>query len=77
MPTSAVECYSGNQYPERPVAFQWQGDRLEVERVEAEWRIPDGKRFRVRTEGGQLFDLFYREMYDEWQITPLMSDLIF
>ncbi|MBE0700042.1 MAG: hypothetical protein IH586_24210 [Anaerolineaceae bacterium] len=71
MLTALVECYSGYQYPERPVAFQWQGDRLKVEQILAEWRIPDGKRFQVRTQDGQLFDLFFREMYDEWQIYPV------
>ena len=35
-----VECHSGYEYAERPVALHWQGQRLEIESVEAEWRIP-------------------------------------
>jgi hypothetical protein len=66
-----VECYSGYQYPQRPLAFHWQENRLEVERVIVDWRTEDGKQFRVRTQDGQLFDLFYRELYDEWQISPV------
>lgn len=63
-----VECYSGSEYAERPVALYWQGVRLEVAAVEAQERIPGGKRFRVRTTGGQVFELFYGELDDEWHI---------
>ena len=63
-----VECHSGYEYAERPTALTWQGRRLEVEAVEAEWRIPGGKKFRVRTADGQVFELLYAELYDEWRI---------
>ena len=65
-----VECHSGYTYAERPVALRWEGQRLEIERVEAEWRIPGGKRFRVRTQDGRSFELFYGELYDEWRVNP-------
>jgi hypothetical protein len=64
-----VECHSGYEYAQRPTALRWQGERLEVEAVEAEWRIPGGRRFRVRTRNGLVFELFYGELYDEWRIT--------
>ena len=63
-----VECYSGVEYAERPTALWWEGQWLEVEAVEAAWRTPEGKRFRVRTKGGQVFVLVYVEMYDAWSI---------
>ncbi len=63
-----VECHSGFEYAERPTALRWEGERLEIEAVLADWRIPGGKRFRVRTVGGQVFELFYGELYDEWRI---------
>jgi len=63
-----IECYSGYEYAERPRALRWQGTRLEIESVEAEWRIPGGKRFRVRTLDGEVFELFYGELYDEWRV---------
>jgi hypothetical protein len=66
-----VECHSGFEYAERPVAVWWQGQRLEVAEVEAEWRISGGKKFRVRTTGGQVFELLYVELYDEWRVHPL------
>lgn len=65
-----VECHSGYAYAERPVALRWEGQRLDIERVEAEWRAPGGKRFRVRTRDGRLFELFYEELLDQWRITP-------
>jgi hypothetical protein len=63
-----VECYSGLEYAERPTALWWKGQRLEVEEVEAQWRISGGKKFRVRTPDGQVFELLYVELYDEWRI---------
>jgi hypothetical protein len=63
-----VECHSGYEYAERPVALVWDGERLEIEAVEAGWRIPGGKRFRVRVKDGRVFELFYGELYDEWRV---------
>ncbi|HLB63677.1 MAG: hypothetical protein A2Z66_05545 [Chloroflexi bacterium RBG_13_66_10] len=63
-----VECHSGYTYGERPIAFQWEGERLRVAEVEATWRLPGGRRFRVRAEDGRVFELFYGELYDEWRI---------
>ena len=65
-----VECHSGFTYAQRPVALNWQGERLEIERVVAEWQVPDGKRFRVVTHDGRVFELFYRTENDEWQVVP-------
>jgi hypothetical protein len=63
-----VECHSGYTYGERPIALHWQGERLLVEEIEARWRIPGGTRFRVRTQDGQVFELFYGQLYDEWRV---------
>lgn len=65
-----VECHSGFEYAERPVALTWEGRRLEIEAIENQWRIPGGKCFRVRTADQQVFELFYGELYDEWRINP-------
>ena len=64
-----VECHSGYAYADRPTAFQWDGDRLEIDEIEARWRIPGGQRFRVRVLDGRVFELFYGELYDEWRIS--------
>jgi hypothetical protein len=66
-----VECHSGYEYAERPTALWWEGQRLEVSEVEAQWRISGGKKFRVRTVDGQVFELLYVELYDEWRVHAL------
>lgn len=63
-----VECHSGYEYAERPTAILINGERLEVEAVEDQWRIPGGKCFRVRIKDGRRFELFYGELYDEWRV---------
>lgn len=63
-----VECHSGYTYAERPVALRWQGERLEIEAIESQWRVPDEKHFRVRTRDDQVFELVYSEVHDEWQV---------
>lgn len=69
--SALVECHSGFEYAERPLALYWEGQRLEISKTEAEWSIPGGKNFRVRTTDGRTFELFYGELYDEWRINPL------
>jgi hypothetical protein len=70
-PRDPVECHSGYEYAERPVALYWEGQRLEIERIVSQWRIPGGRVFRVRTTGEQDFELFYGELYDEWRVNQI------
>ncbi len=70
-PEEPVECHSGFEYAERPTALRWEGQRLEIEAILAQWRISGGKRFRVRVADGRVFELFYGELYDEWRINPV------
>jgi hypothetical protein len=67
--SESVECYSGVEYPERPTAITYQGQRLEIAQVIQVWRIPEGKRFRVQTADMQVFELVYKESEDEWLVT--------
>ncbi|MBU0705216.1 MAG: hypothetical protein KKC18_15305 [Chloroflexi bacterium] len=67
---ATVECYAGYRYPERPRAFLWNGERMEVEEVEQQWRAPSGPAFRVRTTAGRCFNLVYDEAADEWSVQP-------
>ncbi|HJW91141.1 MAG TPA: hypothetical protein VJ436_10920 [Anaerolineales bacterium] len=66
--SSQVECHSGFEYAQRPVAFTWQGARLRVNRILEQARIPEGKRFLVQAGNQQEFYLFYAESLDEWTI---------
>lgn len=63
-----VECHSEFEYAEKPVALTWKEKRLEITEIIERWRIPGAKCFRVRTTDGQVFELFYGELYDEWRI---------
>jgi hypothetical protein len=65
-----VECYSGSRYAERPKAFYWQGDRLEIEEVQDRWRTPAGLCFRVRAGQNQIYELVYQEHSGNWQVRP-------
>ncbi|MEN6572497.1 MAG: hypothetical protein ABFD24_11715 [Anaerolineaceae bacterium] len=65
-----VECYSGSEYPERPVAFYWQGKRFEVEKILTDAITPPGKSFRVLTADGHEFTLSYDQQLDCWKIDP-------
>ena len=63
-----VECYAGHRFPERPRAFDWEGERIEVEEVERCWRTPPGLVFRVRATDGRRFTLAYDEAADNWLV---------
>jgi putative sterol carrier protein len=63
-----VECHSGFTYADKPVALNWEGRRLEIVEILAEWRTPDEKHFLVQTTAGRKFTLAYSQSTDEWQI---------
>jgi hypothetical protein len=63
-----VECHSGFTYADRPVALTWEGQRLEIIRIMAEWRTPENKNFRVLTADRLEFELGYNQAKDEWHI---------
>ena len=65
---SVVECHSGHTYAQRPTVFWWEAERFEVASIDAEWRSPVGKHFRVTTKYETIFELTYHEASDSWQI---------
>ncbi len=68
--TGKVECRSEYTYAQEPLSFEWGGEKLRVEEVEARWRTPLGPAFRVRTIPGR-FVLRYLEPWDEWVVSRL------
>jgi hypothetical protein len=66
-----VECLSGHTYADRPIALWWQDERLEISAIIAQWHIPGGRCFRVKTQGDQFFDLTYIEQEDVWTVSPI------
>ena len=69
MSPELVECHSGTTYGERPIALIWEGERLPIVEIVARWRLPDGRKFRVRVENERTFELYYIEQVDEWRIS--------
>jgi len=65
-----VECRSDAEYADRPLAFIWQGRRLEIAEILARSHKPNEKGFRIKTTDGQAFDLIYREIPDDWLVLP-------
>jgi hypothetical protein len=63
-----VRCYSGVSYPERPVAFEWEGRWLEVAELLWQARTPQGLVFDVSAEDGQSYRLEWAQAADEWTV---------
>jgi hypothetical protein len=68
--TETVECYSGADFGERPRAFDWNGERHQVQTVLARWETPAGPCYRVRTEGNLTIELSYVRADERWRIRP-------
>lgn len=63
-----VMCFSGHTYAQRPITFSWQGELKTVGTVLAEWQIPQGKQFMVKTQEDEVFILKYDSELDQWQV---------
>ncbi len=66
-----VECRSEYQYEQAPTAIYWEGQRLQIDTILAEWRSPQGKGFRIQTGDGRIFELFYDLESSSWDISQL------
>jgi hypothetical protein len=69
--SARVECHSGSGYAERPLALHFEGKRLEIEAVVAQWRAPSERFFVVRTAGGRRFEVIYNEAQDAWRMKEI------
>jgi len=63
-----VRSYAGVSYPERPVAFEWEGRWLEVAELLRQARTPEGLVFDVLAEDGQRYCLEWNQAADEWTV---------
>lgn len=66
-----VECRSDWNYAGRPLAFVWQGQRMEVCALLNQSHTPAGRTYCVQTAADGSFDLLYLEAEDVWQIQPV------
>ena len=63
-----VHCHAGWQYPEHPTELFWEGEWHEIIHVLHEWRRTDGYGYVVRAKDERIFELFYIEEPDNWEI---------
>lgn len=66
-----VECRSDYEYAQRPVAFYWQGQRLEIDEVLSQAVSPSGYTFRVQSKEHGIFELDYDINADQWSVYQL------
>jgi len=79
--TVQVECYSGYKANERPVAFIFHGERLEISEIPDRWYEggiehdrPIVDYFKVKADG-DVFILRYESETDTWSVLiPISSD---
>ena len=70
-----VRCYAGASYPERPVAFEWEGRWLEVVELLRQARTPEGLLFEAKAEDGGRYRLAWDAITDEWVIMPASGNI--
>ena len=68
-----VEMRSDHDYIDRPLAFTWHNERLEVTEVLLQSRTPLGYTFEVRNEKQGVFELNYDLTTDQWSVEQLFS----
>ena len=61
-----VSCYSGTEYPERPLLLEWGDEYYIVSEVVRSWRTPGCKWFQVKTADERVWTIFYDEHQDIW-----------
>jgi hypothetical protein len=66
-----VECRSDSDYAGRPLAIHWQEKRETVKAVLFSWRTPNGKRYRVESLSGKIFDCSYSEIDELWAVEEI------
>ena len=65
-----VECYAGYRGEESPRRFTVAGRKVEVVTIEAQWREPGSRVFRVRGDDGRVLSLRQSESSGEWELAP-------
>jgi hypothetical protein len=66
-----VRCYAGASYPERPVAFEWEGRWLDVAEVLRSARTPTGAVFDVQAKSERQFRLEWEQARDSWKVSRM------
>ena len=71
MQDTLVECRSEYTYAQKPVRFLWQENWQAVESILGQWKSPESISFRVMTTTKVIFELYYLEDRDIWQVQSI------
>ena len=63
-----VECHSGYQIKEKPIAFQFCNRRYRVKEVMDRWYGEGSVYFKVEAEDNNIYLLKYEEGQDSWDL---------
>ncbi len=67
-----VRCYAGTRYPERPLAFEWEGIWLDVVEVRRSVRTSEGMLFDVLADDRRRYWLEWAEISDNWSAEMML-----
>ncbi len=67
-----VRCYAGTRYPERPLAFDWEGIWLDVVEVRRSVRTSEGKLVDVLADNRRRYWLEWAEISDNWSAEMML-----
>ena len=58
-------------YAQQPIRFLWQETWQEVESILDQWKSPQSSCFRVMTTAKDIYELYYLEDRDIWQVQSI------
>ena len=58
----------------RPIAFEWQGRRFEIESHGRQWEESGKHHFLVMVSGDQVFELVYLRQGNQWRLKRSPKD---
>jgi nicotinamide-nucleotide amidase len=58
----------------RPIAFEWRGQRYQIESLGRQWQEVDSHHFLVMTAGDRVFELAYLSGENQWQLRRSPED---
>lgn len=61
-----VGCYSGHRYPQRPEWVEIDGEKVDVQWIESEWREEERLGYRVTLRDKRRMVLYYVPNRDFW-----------
>ncbi len=67
----AVDCYAGSRGDETPRRFTLENQLVEIRTVVDQWRTPDHRYFKVRTDESERYTLRQDVTSGVWELTEV------